>query len=313
MCSQPEFLTKHLKVSARLMLLTFSLLITANPQTFGVRSVQENTARTIVSEDFVRNRPKGQPRRKMPRKAGKATSPWFSSAPGYRLASSSSGHESSREFGTKSKVGLTFWRMRLPKDSDARTLEPLTNESQWIAERVEADTVFQKGDYLRLSIESPWAGYLYVIDRDWFADGGVGETKLIFPIQGDDNRLIAGKLIDIPAQNQQPFRANPKANQTGEILTMIVTSSPLSLPISSDPLPISDAQLREWERMWGGLAERFELEGGAGQVRTTEEQLAGRKGRRQLTRDDPPPQTIYVLATKNRDAFLFNVKLSYAR
>jgi hypothetical protein len=164
-----------------------------------------------------------------------------------------------------------------------------------------------------LSIESPWAGYLYVIDRDWFADGSVGETKLIFPMRGEDNRLIAGKLIDIPAENQRPFKANPKPNQAGEVLTMIITSSPLRLPISNEPLPITERQLMEWEERWGGLSERFELRGGAGQVRTREEELAAARKGRQLTRDDPPPQTIYVLASKYRDAFLFNVKLSYAR
>jgi hypothetical protein len=179
---------------------------------------------------------------------------------------------------------------------------------------VEADTRFNEGDYLRLSIESPRAGFLYVIDRDWFKDGDLGETSLIFPIRGDDNRLHAGRLIDIPAENQTPFRATPKPNQAGEILTIIVTSSPLGLPISDQPMPISSTQLREWEEMWDGVAERFEMQGGAGQVRTRQEQqAAARKGTRQLTRDDPAPQTIYLLAPKNSSAFLFNVRLFYTR
>lgn len=185
---------------------------------------------------------------------------------------------------------------------------------EWIAERVEVDTVFHQGEYLRLSVESPRAGYLYVIDRDWFADGNLGDTSLIFPILGDDNRLLAGKLIDIPADNQAPFKATPKTNQAGEVLSIIVTSSPLGLPISDQPLPISSTRLNEWVEMWDSATERFEMEGGAGRVRTRQErQAAARYGTRQLTRSDPAPQTIFLIAPKNSDAFLFNVKLSYAR
>lgn len=296
-----QFVTKHFKVSTPPLLFLSAVWMMAGYPALTATNSHQDTGRTIVSDDFVRNRPNERRRRKPSRKAGKVTKSSFSGLR-YRLASSN-GDSARTEFATESQLGLTFWKMR-----------PLDDGTRWIAERVEADTEFKDGDYLRLTIESPRTGYLYVIDRDWFADGSLGETKLIFPIRGEDNRLIAGKLIDIPDRDQAPFRADPKPNQAGEVLTMIVTSSPLSLPISNKPLPISETKLMEWEETWGGSTERFELKGGAGQVRTIEEQrAAARKGSRQLTRDDPPPQTIYVLATKERDAFLFNVKLSYAR
>jgi hypothetical protein len=119
-------------------------------------------------------------------------------------------------------------------------------------------------------------------------------------------------LIDIPAENQAPFRASPKPNQAGELLTIIVTSSPLVLPISDKPLQILNTQLMEWEELWGSLTKRFEMDGGVGQTRTRQEQqAAARKGTRQLTRDDPAPQTLYLLTPKNSGGVLFNVKLSY--
>jgi hypothetical protein len=153
-----------------------------------------------------------------------------------------------------------------------------------------------------------------VIDRDWFNDGHFGETNLIFPVRGEDNRLEAGRLIDIPAENQSPFKASPKPNQVGELLTIIVTSTPLGLPLSSRPLQIAKAQLNEWEGMWAGTTERYEMVGGAGQGRTKQEQMAAaRKGMRQLTRDDPGPQTIFLLTPKASDAFLINLQLVYAR
>lgn len=303
---QPHLAAKHLKtlsaplfISATLIALAFFPL--------GLANSPQVTQRTIISEDFIKNRPQRKVRRNSARKS-KAPNGESSSGRVYRLASQSSTRPLA-SFSTAPQVGLTIWKLRRASNVDARAMP-----SGWIAERVEADTEFREGDYLRLSIESPRAGYLYVIDRDWFVDGNFGETNMIFPIRGDDNRLIAGRLIDIPAENQAPFRATPKPDQAGEILTIIVTTTPLRLPISNKPLPISDTELMEWEEMWGGATERFELENGAGQVRTKQEQqAASRKGTRQLTRDDPPPQTIYVLATNNSGAFLFNVKLSYAR
>jgi hypothetical protein len=233
----------------------------------------------------------------------------------YRLASQSSiGPGAKTSFSNVLQLGLTMWKLRPAAVADSKIQENGRLRAEWIAERVEADTNFHQGDYLRISIESPRAGHLYVIDRDWFADGSSGDTNLVFPVRGDDNLLQAGRLIDIPAGNQAPFKASPKFNQAGEILTIIVTSTPLRLPISDQPLPISNMQLMEWEGMWGGLTQRFEMAGGAGQVRTKqEEQAAARKGIRQLTRDDPGPQTIYVLTSKSSRAFLFNVNLSYLR
>jgi hypothetical protein len=180
---------------------------------------------------------------------------------------------------------------------------------------VEADHQFREGDLLRLSIESPWGGYLYVIDRDWFTDGSSGgETNLIFPVRGEDNRLEAGKLIDIPAEHNAPFKASPKPNQAGEMLTIIITSAPITLPLSKQYLPVSSTQLLAWEGKWGGMTERFEMNGGAGETRTiAEQQAASPTGIRQLTRDDPAPQTIYFLTPKSRDGLLFNLRLSYAR
>jgi len=288
-----------------------SILMATQP--VGLASPSQETLRTIVSDDFIVNRPKAKGQTKSG-KSGKGRNRKPSRI--YHLASAPS-----VGMGTTSssvvQLGLTFWKLRRTiTDSNIRqsTREKGHGRFQWIAKRVAADTQFAEGDFLRISIESPRAGYLYVIDRDWLADGSFGDTNLIFPELGDDNRLLAGRLIDIPAENQAPFKANPKPTQAGELLTIIVTSSPLQLPISDRPLQISKAQLMEWEGRWGAVTERFEMEGGAGQVRTKqEEEAAARKGTRQLTRDDPGPQTIYLLSPKHRDTFLFSVKLLYIR
>lgn len=256
---------------------------------------QKEKDRSIVSEDFTKHRPKPK------RRTGHRTTVSRT----YRLASTPLAKPLDILSASTLKVGVTLWKVQ-------RSDEGLSTRE--VARRVEADTQFHEGDLLRLSIESPRAGYLYVVDRDWFTNGSSGETNLIFPLRGEDNRLQAGKLIDIPAEHDPPFRAKPKPNQVGEMLTIIVTSAPLSLPLSKNSLPISSAQLADWEKMWSGLTERFEMNGGAGETRTTSEQeAASPAGIRQLTRDDPAPQTIFFLTPRSNHGLLFNLLLSYVK
>jgi hypothetical protein len=47
--------------------------------------------------------------------------------------------------------------------------------TEWTPQRIEADTPLKVGERVRLSIESPRTGYLYVIDREQYADGSYGE------------------------------------------------------------------------------------------------------------------------------------------
>lgn len=271
---------------SRLFLVVISMLAI---QLLALARPQEEIPRSIISDDFVKNRPKGKAK---------------PSSRLYRLASSSRKRQAGESDSDISQIGVTIWKLQ-PERS--RQLER-------VSRRVEAGTNFHEGDLLRISIESPTAGYLYIIDRDWFTDGSGGETNLIFPVRGEDNRLKPGKLIDIPTENDASFKATPKANQTGEMLTIIVTLSPIQLPLSNDPVPITTTQLSDWTKRWGAITDRYELNDGAGLTRTFEEQQAAViGGTRQLTRDDPSPQTIYRLVPKNRDGVLLNLMLSYVR
>jgi hypothetical protein len=63
-----------------------------------------------------------------------------------------------------------LWRLRRAEAEDnkeARLLEHRPSKSaEWSAERLEADTRIREGERVRVSIESPSTGYLYVIDRE---------------------------------------------------------------------------------------------------------------------------------------------------
>jgi hypothetical protein len=308
------------KKAAQLFTALFVILLAV----FVPAAVFPQGTRSIGSDDFTRNRPAARPpdpaRRSQAQSDGGAQA---KSKPRrtYRLASQSatksSGPGQRKPSGGDviSQVGITIWRLRPANPSDTRQLaRENLNASEWISERIEADTLIRRGDRIRLSIESPRDGYLYIVDRDFFLNEKTGETNLIFPILGDDNRVYAGRLIDIPAPGDAPMNAAPAPNQIGEILTIVVTTEPLSLPISHKVLPITSAQLAGWEKTWGGESERFELNGGAGEARTREEQqAAAKRGTRQLTRDDPAPQTIYHVSTADNKAILVNVRLRYAK
>ena len=316
----------HHGIFSRLLMVFSSLIILLGiPSATFAGSPQG--ARTIVSDDFTNNRqgsasgdsrtkgsqgstPNSAPARPKPRRA-------------YRLASQPATKARPPLTGPASQLGITIWRLRpvAANDSGARVLvRDKDKVSEWIPERVEADTTFREGDHVRLTIESPRAGYLYVVDRDLFADNTTGGAMLIYPwseAAGINNQMRPGKLVDIPAQEDDPsyFTARPSSpDQVGEILTIILTTTPLDLPISDKALQISNVQLSKWETMWGAKSDRFELEGGAGETWTQQEQqAAARKGSRQLTRDDPAPQTIYRVSAADNKAFLVNVRLRYIK
>jgi Domain of unknown function (DUF4384) len=214
------------------------------------------------------------------------------------------------------QLGVTIWRLRPAQSADTSTRQLERDNksgatSAWIPERVASDTLLRTGDRVRISIESPRDGYIYVIDRDEFADGRSGAINLIFPLAGEDNHVYAGRLIDIPSPDSS-MKANPAPNQSGEVLSIIVSDKPLDLTLTNDVLPITRAQLQEWEKAWGGDTEVWEMEGGAGETWTPQEKAAAAKtGTRQLTRTDPPPQTIYRVSPSDTKAMLVNVRLRY--
>jgi Domain of unknown function (DUF4384) len=222
------------------------------------------------------------------------------------------------------EIGVTVWRLRPSQSGDTggRVLvrEGL-KESEWTPERIEADTPLNIGDRVRLTIESPRPGFLYIIDREQYADGSLGEPMMIFPTlrtRGGDNRVAPGKLIDIPAQEDQYsyFTAQPTGNrrdQVAEVLTIILVSQPLPIQIGEQPLKITNTQVAGWEKIWGGTAERLELIDGAGRTWTNEEKAAGAAKSRQLTQAGPPPQTVYRVARKAGGPLLVTVPLRYAR
>lgn len=262
----------------------------------------QDTTRGVTPEEFVKSRP-AKPGAKA------AAKPTYKRV-GPALASNADARQ----------MGITIWRLRptVTSDGGPRILVQEGPESvSWTPERVAAGTGLRMGDRVRLTIESPQAGYLYVIDREQYSNGEVGEPYLIFPttrINNGDNQVTAGKIIEVPAQEDRPnyfTLRQSRGDQTGELLTIMVTDKPLTdVQPGANALALPKAQVEHWEKDSSKQTERFELAGGAGRSWTKAEQQAGIDGTRRLTQDDPGPQTIYRIVG-GAGPVLANVELKY--
>ena len=299
------------------LVLTSSVFVVAQAQ----QSDEDESSRQIVLDRFNKARPFSEAQAGVENAVAKTGKPPVFRRtgnirlPGARRGGATLGLE---------EIGVTVWRLRPSRagDEGGRILVyDGLKQSSYTPERIEAGTPLKIGDRVRLTVESPRPGYLYIVDREQYADGSFGEPMLIFPTKqtrGGDNRVMPGKLIDIPAQEDQYsyFTAQPagdRRDQVAEVLTVILTPQPLPLKIGAQPLRLTPAQVAQWDRLWGGAAETLELVGGAGRTWTNEEKSAGAANGRQLTQSGPPPQTVYRVSRKAGGQMLVNVPLHYAR
>jgi len=217
-------------------------------------------------------------------------------------------------------VGVTLWRLRPARQSDSgeRLIVHDDNaDSEWLPERISASTRLVQGDKLRISVEAVRGGYLYVIDREQYADGSLGEPYLIFPTTrtaGGDNQVAIGRLVEIPAQDDNPpffTMKKSRADHVAEVLSVIVTPTKLDgVQITDKALKLTDSQVMAWEKAWGANVGNLEMST-AGQAWTKEEKDARTRA---LTASAPPPQLVfYRPSIKAADPLLVKLKLSYRR
>lgn len=221
------------------------------------------------------------------------------------------------------QLGFTIWRFR-PAQAADKTKELVEEEegrsTEYTLERVEEGTPLSPGQRVRLSIESlSRDGYLYVIDREEYADGTLGDPVLIFPTQKSAaaNYVQAGRLIYIPSATTR-FQIKPSESakeHVAEVLTMIVSPTPLlrADQLGAKRTPLDRKQVEEWRKRWDAAAWKFELDGGVGQAMTPIEQSAARQGAALLTQNDPAPQTVFQVAAKPSEPLLVTVPLKFAK
>lgn len=217
-------------------------------------------------------------------------------------------------------VGVTLWRLRRPTRTDSGERLIVHDENattEWIPERISAITKLGQGDRLRISVEAVRAGYVYIIDREQYADGSLGEPYLIFPTTrtgGGDNQVAMGRLLDIPAQDDSPpffVMKKTRPDHVAEVLSVIVTPTKLdNIQITDKALKLTDEQVASWEKSWGSSVGHMEM-AMAGQPWTKEEKDARTRA---LTASAPPPQLVfYRPSVKPTEPMFVKLRLAYGR
>lgn len=291
----------------------------------------DDGSRQIKISDFTSGRPRQQgawvaPRREYKRVAQKAPRGQARVASAPRRTPPRASQPRTRVEPRYEEVGVTVWRLRRARPDEAGPrLQDVAGGEWWTPERVEGTTPLNVGDRVRLSVESPRAGYLYIISTDQYADDTTGTPRLIFPTtrtRGGDNRVAPGRLIDIPDQSDDTNyftvsagQSPTQARQVGEVLTVIVSRTPIPelSRVGRSALALKPEQVAAWERQWGGPVDLFELRDGAGLAWTKAEQEASSVGGRSLTQEEPTPQTIYSVETRANSPLLVRVQLFYGQ
>lgn len=217
-------------------------------------------------------------------------------------------------------VGVTIWRLRPATRSDSGERLIVHDDSatqEWVPERISPNTRLAPGDRLRISVEAARTGYLYVIDREQYADGSLGEPYLIFPTTrtlNGDNKVAIGRLAEIPAlDDSPPFFTIRKSrpDHVAEVLSVLVTPVPLEgLPITEKAQKLTAEQVAGWEKAWSTSVGRLEMST-TGQAWTKAEKDSNTRA---LTASAPAPQLLfYRPSVKPGEPMLVKLRLQYRR
>jgi hypothetical protein len=294
-----ELTIKHLVFLATLCLISLTASITLKAQ-------EEETTRKLWDTAFINTGSK----KALPRKTSKRT---------YRVATPNVPTDG---VNGDTVVGVTLWRLRRAKASDSGErliVHEGADAAEWLPERISTNTKLDQGDRLRISVEAARTGYLYVVDREQYADGSLSEPYMIFPTTrtlGGKNEVTVGKIVELPAQDDRPPYFTVKRSridQVAEVMSVLISPTPLEgFEITDKAQKLSEAQVSKWEKSWGARVGLLELEAGAGKTWSREEKEAGSGVAKVLKTDAPAPQAIYYQPnTKSNDPILVKVRLRY--
>ncbi|MBX7222617.1 MAG: DUF4384 domain-containing protein [Blastocatellia bacterium] len=213
-------------------------------------------------------------------------------------------------------IGVTFWKVVPEKNPRLLSQGAAKVADGWVAERVSPETRFSNGDRVRLTIEVPEEGYLYIFDREKYADGTFGDPYLIFPsktIRNGDNLVGPGLLVGLPAQTDNPpylDLTQSRSNHTAEEISLLVVAKPIpGLITDHDPLKIEKAQFEAWNRLQT-RTRQLELPMSRETVGYTLKEREAENGvsARRLQQGDPLPQRLLQVET-TQNALLVTVPL----
>lgn len=227
------------------------------------------------------------------------------------------------------RIGVTIWRFSAAQCPIPDCPLPATGQKGLVdtAEGVRADdsSAFSTGERVRLALESlSHDGFIYIINREQFADNTFGDPYLIFPtrnIYKGNNYARPGLQIQLPrAQGCFCVKSrNPQKALVADNLVVIISPQPLltSAEIGAKEIPLPAKLAKYLIRADKERAHRGALKDGVGLTQTPAESQAGSKGlfdtEPALTQDDLPPQNFYQSQVPRGTAAVFSVNLRYAK
>lgn len=223
------------------------------------------------------------------------------------------------------RLGFTVWRVRdVPEPEKSKGLaerDERTGNAR-MAERADSNSPLAVGDSIRIGIESlTHTGYLYIIDREKYSDGGYGPPTLIYPTlryRNGDNYVRPGDITFLPGPGREiTVTADYGKKQVAEELIVIV--SPTRLIPQSDlrmeQIKITPNQVLQWVKNWSTEDIRIDQVDTQGQAMTVAERTAGAEQAKGLTerpilsQNDPLPQTIFEMKVKPGNPLITTITL----
>lgn len=170
------------------------------------------------------------------------------------------------------QVGVIVWRV---DNGRSKGVEQVGEEQR--IERVDTNESYTDGDTIRLTIESPLRGYLYIVDQEQYADGSYGPAMLVFPTLKNRTRNFLEEWIpvDVPAypavwrfKPREPKKGEVRKTQIAELFTIIISPKPLVDPgrIGSEQMTLPEKEFKDWKDKWEQPVEQFDVENSAGQI-----------------------------------------------
>jgi len=243
-------------------------------------------------------------------------------------------------------LGITVWRVRpaaaaggKARENAAELMTVGQEEREYVVTRLSDDEPLAENDLIQISVEylpdvdgdapksPPPPAYLYVVNREQFGASPIN-ARLIFPTRATyegDNRLFRGKIVTLPDPSR-PFRIKRGDEggrpQSFEVYTFVLSPVPLTLPgeLGRRAMELPLELVGGWEQRWSADVMRADLRGGVGRTREPSEASAGGNTYEErstvdtaedLTRDDPPPQTIFRRVANPGEMMLVTIKLPF--
>jgi hypothetical protein len=224
------------------------------------------------------------------------------------------------------RLGVTIWRFSpsqcaIPNCPLPAGEKGLIDTSAGM--RIDDSTALSTGERVRLGLESlSHDGFVYVIDREQYAEGKYGDPYLIFPtknIQNGSNYARPGLQIQLPrAEGCFCVKSrNPERVLVADNLIVIISPQPLLSPeeIGTKEIPLPAKLATYVSRADKERVHRGTLKDGVGLARSAPEQVAGTKGlfdtEPVLTQSDLPPQNVYQTLVPRGSAAVFSLYLRY--